>query len=471
MSKKIDWPLFGITIFKNPYFKFESRNSYVDIPNGLVEQFLEQLNILTEKYGNNSEKLYHEALKLKESWNNFFQEKYGEWLKFVFRKETFAKELFGVQVYINWDKFYAFLDDFATKNVSLEEKYEYLFSCRAGIAWMKSKPYPHLMEERVKFFSQQELKEIDSLIHQFIKRMDEIKNELREKSISRKHIFPLALAYISDILATLEVIKYCVNMGVLTTCYREMRKILENLSWAVIDDLLLFRRPHEFMFTYVPPYRVLSKKWLEWAGREDMIVKNLGELNVSFKNIAEEIYLFSRTNGYKVTRKSIKEILFNNLTYPSFLVIMGRTKDLAKGLEEWVPSYDITELRNYVEKDLCNTLLELKGKTLSDHDSRFVKKLVENLLNQKTRHVVPPYPSNAFVIQFVGKTFNLDLNGFYSKYSYFVHSYDKSWQLIPFSSVVEFKIFKHELTLFMKLILEMMDSYKRIFILKRAKAS
>lgn len=89
MPKKIDWPLFGISIFKNVYFKLESRDPYVDVPNGLIEYFLEQLDLLTKKYGNNSERLYQESLKLRDNWNNFFEEKYGKWLKFVIRKESF----------------------------------------------------------------------------------------------------------------------------------------------------------------------------------------------------------------------------------------------------------------------------------------------------------------------------------------------------------------------------------------------
>jgi hypothetical protein len=327
------------------------------------------------------------------------------------------------------------------------------------------------MKEKVKSISKREVEKINALMDQFINEMNKIKNEIREKSIPRKHIFPIALAYIADILATLEAIKYCVNMGILTTCYREMRKILENLSWAIMDDLLLFRHPHEFMFTHIPPFRVLSKKWFEWAWNEDMILKNLRELDLSLKNVSEEIHIFCKTAGYEVTTKRIKETLFRNLTYASFLAIIGKGEELPKGMDEWVPSYNLTELRSYIKKDLSNTLIELKDKPLSDCDERFVEKLVESLLKQKREYVITPYPSNAFALQFVGKTFNLDLNDFYNKYSYFVHSYDKSWQLVPFSSVLEFKIYQHEFTLFMKLILEMMSSYKQIFITRRGKRS
>lgn len=463
MPKKIDWPLFGTTVFKNAYFKLESRDPYVDVPNGLIEYFLEQLDLLTKKYGDNSERLYQESLKLRDNWNNFFEEKYGKWLKFVIRKESFAKELFGVQVSIDWDRFYEFLDNFTTKDIPLEGKYEYLFSCRAGIAWMKSKPYPHLMEERVKSISQKEIERINALIEDFIDRMVRIKNELRKRSIPRKHIFPLVLAYISDILSTLEVIKYCVNRGILTTCYREMRKILENLSWAIMDDLLLFRRPHDFMFTHIPPYRVLSKKWFDWARRQGATLRDLREFDSSVRDVVEAIYLFGRTDRYDFTRKNIKAVFLNHMTYPSFLALMGINKELPKDLDKQVPSYNVKEIRNYIEKDLNEILKKLKKKSLSKRDKRFIRELRESLLSRRSGDLVAPYPSNAFVLQFVGETFNLNLSGCYGKYSYFIHSYDKSWQLIPFSSVLEFKIFKHELTLFIKLILDMMDRYKASF--------
>lgn len=37
------WPFLGVTVFKNPYFRLESRTAYVDVPNELITLFLNQL--------------------------------------------------------------------------------------------------------------------------------------------------------------------------------------------------------------------------------------------------------------------------------------------------------------------------------------------------------------------------------------------------------------------------------------------
>jgi len=49
----------------------------------------------------------------------------------------------------------------------------------------------------------------------------------------------------------------------------------------------------------------------------------------------------------------------------------------------------------------------------------------------------------------------------YNGYSYFVHSYDEAWQFYPFSSVLEFKIFRHELSKFTKLVMKLINFYEK----------
>lgn len=43
----------------------------------------------------------------------------------------------------------------------------------------------------------------------------------------------------------------------------------------------------------------------------------------------------------------------------------------------------------------------------------------------------------------------------------------KTWQFYPYSSVVEFEIFKHELNRFIKLLIQIPDFYETEMLLKR----
>ena len=70
----------------------------------------------------------------------------------------------------------------------------------------------------------------------------------------------------------------------------------------------------------------------------------------------------------------------------------------------------------------------------------------------------------SFVIQLMEKLSKMKLMRLYGGYSYFVHSYDEAWQLYPFSSVLEFKIFKHEIYLFIEVIRGLLTFYENNII-------
>jgi len=111
---------------------------------------------------------------------------------------------------------------------------------------------------------------------------------------------------------------------------------------------------------------------------------------------------------------------------------------------------------------------QIDKRTLYESDEEFIVNLTDRLLADD-EHFSIRYPSNSFIIQLLEKIskFKLKISSSYGRYSYFVHSYDKTWQFYPFSSVVEFEIFKHELDRFIKLLRGMFDFYEKEMLLKR----
>jgi len=60
--------------------------------------------------------------------------------------------------------------------------------------------------------------------------------------------------------------------------------------------------------------------------------------------------------------------------------------------------------------------------------------------------IVMPYLSNSCIISLVEKmTGVMGFSGKYDEYSFFIHTYAASWQVMPFSSVLEVKILKYEI--------------------------
>jgi len=222
---------------------------------------------------------------------------------------------------------------------------------------------------------------------------------------------------------------------------------------------LLFKRKDESLFKFIPPFRMLSKKWYEWARRENAMLKNVSDLSKLLQDTVGALYRLGRIERYNWTRKRIESALISNLTYPLFLLFTGVNKQPPRKLKVWIPKYDMEELKPLVREDIEKALVTLKGGPLSKLDKKFAREFVETSTDKMPKKISAAYPSNEFVLSMVSKMLGLHLNSFYGRYSYFVHSYDSAWQLFPFSSVLEFKILKYELSSFFNTISETMRSY------------
>jgi len=457
--EELEWPLFGVRSSTNPYFKIEgeTHNVYVDMPNQLITEFIENFYSLAEKHKEDHEILYNESIKLANEFNTFLRENFGNWLFLSIRKEFFGKRLFGIRVKIDWSLFQKFLEEFAERgDISLEDKYEYLSMCRFEIAWMRKEPSKELMERRVKSLSKDIVKEINITITSFIEMLYEKRRKYREKLMLKRKIAPLTLAYLPEIIQTFKLINECVKRGVISTCYREMRKTLESLSWVIIDDLLLFRGGGEEFrrLEFIPPLRIPTKRWYNWARDKGLIIKSLHDFTKPFQVIRERI-----GERFKVNRIEIENSLFHNLKYPLFLALAKCDETPPENLKGIIPSYKADAIKSFIKEDLRRIMQQLTPTPHLNLDEGFLEDLIKLLINAKQSFSIR-YPSNSFIIQLLSKISGLNiLLETYENYSYFVHSYDKTWQFYPFSSVLEFKIFRNELTRFISLIREILDFY------------
>jgi hypothetical protein len=269
-------------------------------------------------------------------------------------------------------------------------------------------------------------------------------------------------------ISTLNALILLVENGTIPACYREMRKVLENLSWVIFDDILLYRttliRKREYVRELIIPYRSVSKEWYDWVIQEkQLLLRNLRELEAKVKNLSEIIYLYGENGGYLWDKKEMQEILFKRISYPLFLLLTGIDIEVPKKLEEIVPHYEVEVLKSLAVEDLKNVLRDLGHTRKSKSDNALADKII-NTLAGNASEIVAPYPSNEFVLGFVSKILSSNLLEPYKEYSQFVHSYFTSWHIFPFSSVLEFKIFKHELSVFIEILSQLINSYlKELF--------
>ena len=465
-------PSFGVIIYKNPYFRLQSRGMYIDIPNSSTQDFLDGVTRICE---NNPGNAYEKARELASDYNRDFERNLGGWIRFVVKKQFFGKEPFGIQLRINWDEFNTFLDEFAESDIELWKKYSYILGCRAPSLDIILRGDLKKVQDEVREICEKEIEQINQKVEELIEKIEGFRDYLLKIARRRKTIpiEPLTLCYFPEMLSILNTFPSIVENGAVTSCYREMRKVLENLSWVVFDDLLFFRvkkRSGKDEISLLSPYRFISKEWYDWASQNQHMIRNLGQLKKEINVLSEEIYLYGKRKGYNWNDEKIIDTFFEKISYPTFLMLTNADAQIPQKLEGVVPQYEVKTLRDLAIRDLENIIKDLKHKRLSKSDEEFIDKLSEKLEINSSK-LIPLYPSNDFVIGFVSKVSSINLQKLYNEYSHFIHSYFTSWHIFPFSSVLEFKIYKHQLQIFADTILRLMNYYFDLFSRKVNKSS
>jgi len=325
---------------------------------------------------------------------------------------------------------------------------------------MKSQPNDENMKNKVIKLVSEETLEMNRSIDQFVQALSTSRTKMRAKFLKTRDL-SITVVYIPEIIASLQTIKNCINEGAISTCYREMRTILESLSWTMFDDFLLFKKTEKSIF-YGPPYRMTSKIWYNWARKEKAQLNNIDELKNNLENIVNGIYLLGKIGNHIWDKKTIRKELITNLSYPLILLSSGKAindSEKSKMDVQKVPQFDVLELIPLFQEHLENRVIDIKGSSLSELEKKFICEFIGLTVEKMRGQIIPPFPSNRFVLEMVGYITQQDLNKHYSEYSYFVHSYNDTWQHLPFSSVLEFKILKYQLFLFIRLVSRVVDAY------------
>ena len=474
MYNKDNWPVFGILknypVKYNPYFKIQSRKLYVDVPNEYFLFYITHLSEIANSVEGDIDKMYIEFKKFTEKVNNNWLGEEIPWLRFVVRRETVRDRPIGIhiQVRIKWDKFFEFLENFPENNeLSLSEKYGYLFTCRRAGLIIALRDRESRIEGTQKMVEALVEKDIDKmliLLDSFCKSLEMYKTKLLRLA-RRKNVDLLTVEYFPEMISTISSIRNMISNGVVTPCYREMRKILENLCWALFNDVMCLRsvnlaaklKIHDPIHIHTPYVRI-SQEWYAKSNELGHTLRHLGDLYKYMKNTIEALYFYSKLKNYSWSKKSIKETIFSNLDYS---LIISLTSSCEEKYPKSIPSVDAEQLRMILNKSIDVILSRLKKKSLSKSDKKFSMELTNEILNNK-KELVPAFPSNSFVIQFISKNAKLNaklnLIEFYKNYSFFVHSYPFSWQTFPYSSVLEYKILMTEINKFKSAVLYILDS-------------
>lgn len=492
----MDWPYLTQTsgpspdASENQYFTIEGnvRNHYVDFPNHLVDAFFSKiLHEVPEAYPNDPESQYKAALEVTERYNEALDEMGLDFLqlRIVDRSSSRPHPYYGLQIHgLDSSKFDAFLDSFAeTDETTLEEKYHYVHGSKYPVSEVASKSHSDSIasrkqvQEAVKARVESEKDSITKTTETLLSRIDKWRDELqtywRRTTWQRFNTFPAVHLYLLEMESIITNIDVLADRGSIPPCYRELRKLLENLSWSVFDDLLFINAEYATIYDdssvppHTPPRPFLSanQQWYNWVrGRQTP------SFETQRSQLRDRLYdhstrsRLSYDDKYGITKGTITEVLKTNLSYPLYIALAGLEVETTESVESFVTPVNPAHLKPGVRRTIQNVVRSLKeGRRLGQLDEEFIDTLTDELLDIEANYLVPPFPSNNHVIGYLDSLWHHELpsrlDDFYGEYSFFIHSYPSSWQIHPHSSILEFKILAHEIDRFSHAVSTLIEQY------------
>jgi len=450
------WPFFGTFYVKNTkFFKIlrgQSCTAYVDVPNSIYEELIKEI-VEIDRRTLTPDEFFTQALKVVKYFNEkvlseFLNEAVGasiDWLSYKLEERIFLKKDYGLRMQINWKKFLDFIEEYAKSDVELWKKYRYLSHCRISATTLAKRQHDFKRTiEMVKTVAKDDMESIKGLLDELAKKIEIAKNNLIkfERTIYRKfgiEVQFLTSIYLFEMESIIKAVKSFVDQGIPSAWYREARSIVENLAWSIFEDLLTFRTL-EVGFYPARFYFDVAMEWMQKVSRKGL--RHPSNFESGKEKIRNNFLRGLKTIKHERELKDrITNEILKNMSYPLFIALFG--VDASKVSDEtYIPSVSRSDIIKPAQENLKAILNKLN---VGDET---VKEFIDKLSSTVPAKVVPPLPPHRFILEFVDDLLSTKFYELWSSYSFFVHSNFTSWHVVPFTSVLEFKILKNELIKF-----------------------
>ena len=369
-----------------------------------------------------------------------------------------------VRVDIDPSAYIGFLDEIQGSKQELSSKYEFLywtywywlqdFAVGEKLRIVEKRFGP--LEDNIRYY----LKSSDLWV-----RIQEGLNNI-ESSLSSLYTFLLSrLPKMSPILQKLlrmdraaqtewlemRNVRHLVEAGNFAAVYRELRGILEDISWGLVNDLLLLNTPKEYLNelqgndVYPLPFMPTSTIWWRISEKYNNTARDWSD---TWNDCANEL---GKNFSYPLAMALL-------LKKPSEAHINEMECDKATGDEEVlpyeIPCINVSSLRKVLE-------------SMSKRGTKCVEKAlkrVEAYVNNGIEQALPRYPTEMLVFKLLEALLgekSYSLKERYDEYSRFIHMYDVTRITIPYSSVAEAAVLAGELTKFRLSLKETFAVYRK----------
>ena len=432
---------------KSKYFRFKNKHIFVDILHPNITSIYEEILNNCENCIN-IDKAYDCAKEIVDQANTNlfknFNEMYGKdkniefFIKIQVQKNINSKKpvLFGY--YMNWKKFSKFIENFPISDkITLEDKYKYIVACKYSGADLSTdfilqlRNYQSaITKDSYKSFKEGFENVTNIIINSINNTLDGLKEFLigkLEEGKKEKYSSEI-LDFIPDVISSIDTIKILAVNGYISSCYREIRSLIERISYVILDEYLITNSSKlgvNDKYIILPLLNINSR----WRSKQEK--KEIRKID----DLLEEIKDGNR-------KKEILDILLKNMSVEMYVALAGKPIDKR---DDYTPVLEIDKIKDGIKEI----------KKIADIQNNDLKKnliLLVNELNNKWNNSIAgefPFPASNFVFRFLGKVFGKDLKALesiWNNYSLFIHPYIFAWEVMPKTSVIEYRVFEYEIT-------------------------
>ena len=462
MTKNIfnskEWPALPLqrVITKNSkYFRFKNKLSFIDVLNPNITSVYEEILNECESY-TDIDKAYTCAknivdkanLSLSVNFNEMYEKdkKIELFFKLDVQKSKTSKKTILFCYHLNWKEFSKFVENFPVSDkITLEDKHKYILACKYSGADLSTdtilrfrNSQKDLNIDSYKVFRQKfdevlsntigSINDIlDGLINFLIGKLDKGKKEKYSITI---------LDFIPDVISSIDGIKTLASNGYISSCYREIRSLIERISYVILDEYLTINSLGLWKVKNEIPLPLLNIN-SRWRSEQNKIgVRKIDDL------IPQDIL-----NGVVRNKKNeIADILLKKMSVEIYVALVGKPMEKDS---DYVPSLKIDVVKKGIEE------IKQIAEDSNDNSVKDTFTLLEDSLNKKwdnssnLKYAEFPFPTSTFVFDFLKRVFNKNLkvlDSIWNNYSLFIHPYIFTWEVIPKTSVLEYKLFEYEIT-------------------------
>ena len=458
-----DWPelpLQRLRTKNSKFFKFGNKHVYIDIPNPTIDNIYKRILINCDKLKGVSA-AYRCAKKFIDGQNSYLHKTFEEicgknenlelFFKTQIQRIKMSKKPLLFKYRIDWEKFQRFIENFPySDKIKLEDKYRYIMACKysgsdlatntlLGIYDAIGEPNSNSYKNFKEKFNQATSTAVQTINNTLDGLISFLTNKLKE---GKKNKYPETLLdCIPDIISTLYEIKILSDKGYISSCYRETRSLIERLSYAILDGYLVFNSFNCGQKEILLPLLNINSKWRDIQEKNQL-------------NDIDNLFLGGIFNDQSEKHKiRIENTLLKKMSVEMYVALGG--KPVNEGCDDTVPCLEIDKINKGIEE-----IINLADKS-NPCWNILIKELGKKWSGKKYGEF--PFPTTNFALAFLGRALGGDLKkirrNIWDRYSLFIHPYIFTWEIIPNTSVIEYKIFEYELMRRIKPLIETLINY------------